>query len=315
MAVLAAAAFTTSTSAAQADVMPTGTWDGKVTGGTLGIGDEHLRPIAVPAGDPFTFTIPAGASAPVAFRAPATHVPIGPIAEGDASGMWTVGGSLDIAPIDGSVDPATGAVTGSALAHGLLRLDFASPAGGSSIYCQLGDDPTPAPPAPFALSPASANAGGAAWTDASGSATLTDNAFELMLNCGAPFITPDLDLAIVGHPVMPAGTNDLSLTVTFTRRADPVVTPPATTPPVTTTKPKTTPPPPKALPTVVKCIVPKLKGMKLKKARKAAKQAGCTVGKIKRKKSTRRKTTVLKQNTPVGAILDEGAKIKLTVAK
>jgi hypothetical protein len=313
MAVLAAAAFSTFTAAARADVMPAGTWDGQVTGGTISIGDGDLQSLAVPGGDAFVVTIPSGASAPVPFRAPATHVPIGVHTFTDpTAGTWAASGSLDVSPIDGTVNPATGAVTGTATAHGLLRLDFAGTGGGSSLYCQLGDEPAPpdapVPPSPFALNLLST----AAWSSAGGVATLGDSAFALQLNCGAPFITPDLDLQVVGHPVMPAGTNSLSLTVKFTRRPDP--TPPATAtpkpkPPVTTTPPPTTVTP------AVKCVVPKLKGLSLKKARKAAKQANCAVGSIKRKKSGRRATTVLKQARRAGAVLAQGSKINLTVAK
>ena len=88
--------------------------------------------------------------------------------------------------IDGTVDPATGAVAGTATAHGLLRLDFTAPGGSSSLYCQLGDTPTPGAPSPFALTLTST----AAWSAATGEATITDSAFALQLNCGAPWITP-----------------------------------------------------------------------------------------------------------------------------
>jgi hypothetical protein len=317
MAVLAAAAFSTSTTVAQADVMSAGTWDGKITGGTLSLGDEDLRDITVPAGDPFTFTIPTGASAPVPFTAPAMHVAIPLITETETDALWAVAGSVDLAPITGTIDPATGAVATSSTAHGLLHLDFATPSmpgSGSSIYCQLGGAPappeTPAPPAPFNLSVASATAGGAAWSAASGTATLTDKTFTATLNCGAPFITPATDLRIIGHPVMTSGMNELSLTARFTRRPDPA---PVT--PVTPATPKVVPAPPAALPVVVKCLVPKLKGMTLKQARKAAKKANCAVGKVKRKKSSRKATTVIKQGAPVGAILAQGSKIKVTVAR
>ena len=298
MAVMAAAAFSTLTTAARAGVMTVGTWDGKVTGGTLSIGDGDLQSIAVPAGDPFVVTIPAAAAAPVAFRAPATHIPIAGHSFTDTPGTWTASGSVDVSPIDGTVDPATGALAGTATAHGLLRLDFSGAGGSSSLYCQLGDAPTASPPSPFAL-----NLAGTA-------GTLTDSTFALQLNCGAPFITPDLDLAVVGHPVMPTGTNTLALTLQLTRRADPPPPPTVTPAKPTIKKPATTVTPP-----AVQCVVPKLKGLKLKKARTAAKEANCAVGSVKRKKSAKKKTTVLKQSTAAGTVLAKGTKIKLTVAK
>jgi PASTA domain-containing protein len=309
MAVLAAAAFSTTAAVAQADVMAPGTWDGQVSAGTINIGDGDLQSIAVPGGDAFTVTIPTGASAPVAFRAPATHIPIPAhtFVDPGGAGTWSASGSLDVSPIDGTVTPATGAVAGTASAHGLLRLDVESAGGSTSLYCQLGGAPAPpSAPSPFALNLLSTGA----WSAASGDATLGDATFALQLNCGAPFITPDLDLAVVGHPVMPAGTNSLALTVKFTRRPDP-------TPPPATVTPKPKPPltTPKPVTPVVKCIVPKLKGMSLKQARKAAKKANCAVGSIKRKKSGRRATTVLKQAKRAGTVLDQGSKISLTVAK
>jgi hypothetical protein len=299
MAVLAAAAFLTFTAVAHADVMAPGTWDGKVTGGTISIGDGDLQAMAVPAGDAFAITIPAGAGAPVAFRAPATHIPIArhTFVDPGGAGTWSASGSLDVSPIAGTVVPATGAITGTASAHGLLRLDVTSPSGSTSLYCQLGDAPAPpAAPSPFALNLLSTGA----WSAASGLATLGDATFALELNCGAPFITPDLDLEVIGHPVMPTGTNALALAVKFTRRADP-------TPPPTVTPPPTT--------VVVNCVVPKLRGLSLKKARKAATKAHCAVGTIKRKKSGRRATTVLKQAKRAGTVLDQGSKINLTVAR
>jgi hypothetical protein len=302
VAVLAAAAFSTFTSVANAGVMSAGTWDGKITGGTLSIGDGDLRDLAVPAGDAFSFTIPAGSAAPVAFRAPATHIPIGLHSFTDTPGTWTASGSVDVSPIDGTVDPATGALAGTATAHGLLRLDFTGAGGSSALYCQLGDTPSPQPPSSVAL-----NLVGTA-------SAFADATFALELNCGAPFITPDLDLEVVGHPVMPSGTNALSLTVVLTRRPDP--TPPATT--TTTTKQPTTTttttPRPTTVVKPVKCVVPKLKGLKLKKARKAAKKANCTIT-IKRRKSAKKATTVLKQARAAGTVLSQGATIRLTVAR
>ena len=292
--------------------MSAGTWDGKIKGGTLSIGDGDLQAMAVPAGDPFVVTIPAAAAAPVAFRVPATHIPIPAhtYTYDGAPGTWSASGSVDVSPIDGTVDPATGAVAGAANAHGLLRLDFTTSADSTSLYCQLGDTPTAAPPSPFALSLTST----AAWSGATGEATLADTTFALRLNCGAPWITPGLDLEVVGHPVMAQDMNSLSLTIKFTRRADPA--PPTT---VTTTKPPattTTKTPAKTVvPKPVQCVVPKLKGLKLKKARAAAKRANCAVGTVKRKHSAKKRTTVLKQGAATGTVLAKGAKIKLTVAK
>jgi len=307
MAVLAAAAFSTATATAHADVMTAGTWDGKITGGTLTLGNGDLHDIAVPAGDTFTFTIPAGSAAPVAFKAPATHVAI-PLKVTDNGGtQWAAAGSLDISPITGTVVPATGTIAATATAHGILHLDLAPTSGpATSLYCHLGAAPAPAndpaAPAPVALSlPGS-------WTAGSGTATLATT-FGVVMDCGVPIVFNPLP--IVGDPALPG--NALTLTASFTRQPDP-------TPPVTNSKPpastpKTTKPVKPFVPAPKQCVVPKLKGLTLKKARKKAKQANCAVGKVKRKKSGRRATTVLKQGSKVGKVLAQGAKIKLTVAK
>jgi hypothetical protein len=304
MAVLAAAAFSTVTATARADVMSAGTWDGQINGGTLTLGDGDLHDIAVPAGDAFTLTIPAGSAAPVAFKAPATHVPIPLHTQTQAGDTWSTAGSLDISPLTGTVDPATGTVAATATAHGILHLDFAASDGSSSsLYCHMGSTPAPASapaaPEPFALSL------GGAWS--AGSATLSDTTFAVVLDCGLPMGTDPV--MVIGRPALPGST--LTLTASFVRRADP---PPsaATTkkPPASTPKPPVTVTPP-----AEQCVVPKLKGLKLKKARKAAKKANCKVGTIKRKHSARKRTTVLKQNKAVGSVLANGAKIRLTVAK
>jgi DNA segregation ATPase FtsK/SpoIIIE, S-DNA-T family len=310
MAVLAAAAFSTATATAHADVMAAGTWDGKITGGTLKLGDGDLQNVAVPAGDTFTFTIPAGSAGPVAFTAPATHIAVPLTTALDGTDLYATAGSVDVSKLSGTVDPATGAVSVTAAAHGILHLDFAPTTGPStSFYCHMGNAPapssSPAAPAPFDL--------GLTGTWSGGSATLADTTVPIVLDCGVFSLGTD-PVMVIGTPTLPGSA--LTLTASFTRQADPA--PPAnnngggTKPTTTTTKPKPTK---TFTPAPVRCVVPKLKGLKLKKARKAAKQANCAVGTVKRKKSAKKRTTVLKQGTAAGTVLAEGAKIKLTVAK
>ena len=74
-------------------------------------------------------------------------------------------------------------------------------------------------------------------------------------------------------------------------------------------------PKPTVTPPAVRCVVPKLKGLKLKQARTAAKQANCAVGAVKRKRSAKQRTTVLKQGAAAGTVLARGAKITLTVSR
>jgi beta-lactam-binding protein with PASTA domain len=65
-----------------------------------------------------------------------------------------------------------------------------------------------------------------------------------------------------------------------------------------------------------KCVVPKLVGLTLKKARARIVRAHCTVGKVRRKASAKRKQgKVLAQKPRPGRRLAPGAKVSLTVGK
>ena len=61
------------------------------------------------------------------------------------------------------------------------------------------------------------------------------------------------------------------------------------------------------------CVVPKLKGKKVKAAKKALGRADCKVGTISRRKGKPGK--VIKQNPKPGKVLAPGTKVKLTVGK
>jgi hypothetical protein len=300
IAACAATAFAILTATAHADPMAAGTWEGKVTGGTLSLGNGKYRNVAVPA----------GASAPVAWTAPATRVEL-PL-ETDTDNLGTVRtatGSLDISSIAGTIDPATGVAHGTATAHGAMRLtrkDQGQPA--FSQYCYVGGDVSPAenptPLLPFAL-----NLGG--------TGTLTDTAFAANLDCGTLLPLGATGVQNIGDTVMSSGMNSLTLTTSFTHIADPPATNPNTntntqtqTQGTTTTTTTTT-----GTAEAVRCVVPKLKGLKLAKARTAAKHAHCAVGKVSRKKSGKKATTVLKQGAKAGTVLAKGSKIALTVAK
>jgi hypothetical protein len=57
------------------------------------------------------------------------------------------------------------------------------------------------------------------------------------------------------------------------------------------------------------CLVPKLKGKKLKRDRKALKKANCALGKIKGPKG--KSVKVIKQSVKPGTVLDAGSKVKI----
>lgn len=61
------------------------------------------------------------------------------------------------------------------------------------------------------------------------------------------------------------------------------------------------------------CVVSKLKGKKLKPAKKALRRANCKVGAIKRRKG--KSGQVLNQRPKPGKVLAPGAKVNLTVGR
>ena len=76
---------------------------------------------------------------------------------------------------------------------------------------------------------------------------------------------------------------------------------------------KTTPPPP-AVPTS-KCVVPKLKGLTLKKAKKALGKAGCKAGKVTHRYSGKVKKGKVVSGGKPGAELAAGSKVKISVSR
>ena len=224
VAVLAAAVFPLLATTAHADVMAAGTYSGHITGGTLTLGNGKFHDLAVPAGEAFSFTIPAGASAPVAWTAPATHVELPLQTDVDSSGIVrTAGGSLDISSIAGTVDPATGAAHGAASAHGVLRLTNSPP--DFSQFCYIGGLPS-APSAPQPLLPVD--------LDLNGTGSISDTAFTANLDCGSLIPLGMTGLPNIGDTVMPSS---LTLGVTFTRQPDPQPTIKVVTQTITTTAP------------------------------------------------------------------------------
>jgi beta-lactam-binding protein with PASTA domain len=67
---------------------------------------------------------------------------------------------------------------------------------------------------------------------------------------------------------------------------------------------------------VLKCHVPKVVGKKLAAAKSRIRAAHCRVGKITKKKSSRKKKgRVIAQSPKPGKTLPAGSKVKLTVGK
>ena len=62
------------------------------------------------------------------------------------------------------------------------------------------------------------------------------------------------------------------------------------------------------------CVVPKLKGLKLSKAKAALKKARCRTGKVTKKKSRKKKGTVIAHRPKAGSKLAAGTRVALTVS-
>ena len=62
------------------------------------------------------------------------------------------------------------------------------------------------------------------------------------------------------------------------------------------------------------CLVPKLKGKKLKPAKKKLRASGCKLGKVKKKKGATAKTgKVVRQSAKAGSVLAAGSKVTVTL--
>jgi hypothetical protein len=115
-------------------------------------------------------------------------------------------------------------------------------------------------------------------------------------------------------PAAAAGTAQLSVTTAAGKATSaqsftyvvPTSPAPASATPIT--------PAPTTPATVLRCIVPKLKGEKLKAAENALMKARCKVGKVKKKAgATARTGKVVKQSRTPGTVLPAGAKVTLTI--
>jgi hypothetical protein len=63
------------------------------------------------------------------------------------------------------------------------------------------------------------------------------------------------------------------------------------------------------------CVVPKVKKLKLKKAKRRLREADCTVGKVRKSKKVRRKKRVVKQGVAPGTSISDTAPIDLKVSR
>jgi len=74
-------------------------------------------------------------------------------------------------------------------------------------------------------------------------------------------------------------------------------------------------PPPPPPPPPVKCVVPKVKGKTLAAAKRAITKAHCSLGKVKRATSVKKKGTVIAQSPLPGKRLAKGSKVNVVLSR
>jgi hypothetical protein len=135
----------------------------------------------------------------------------------------------------------------------------------------------------------------------------------------APFAEDSATTIKVKAPPHPAGTVDVRVTTLGGTSAnfandDYDYEAPAPPPP----KPAITPPPALAAnspPPLLSCLVPRLKGLSLAKARSALSRANCTLGKVRKPKAKKLGALVVKSSSPAaGASLPAGGAVGLKLA-
>jgi PASTA domain len=279
-------------SGAGAATLPEGDYTAQFTGGSLDMG-SLLAPVALPPTDAVQITIPAGTPASVTLSGISVTVP-------------SVTGSEEIAPLttayytltavvtgfSAAIDPSTGAAGAQVSFYATLSgyitvLGFDIP-----FSCAIANVGTP-----VTINLSTANPGGSPWNPDTGDIALADNTFAIPTpTCNDATVQAGLS-TILGS--LDSGNNALTLNGRITRLPAPVLD---TTPVVT---PMDQP--------AAQCVVPKLKGKKVRNAKRALRKAGCGV-KVKKKHASRRKRgKVLRQKPARGTLLPEGSKVTIVV--
>jgi hypothetical protein len=279
---------------AQAAPIPAGVYDVTLTSGTVDIGSV-LPPSTLNSGTTFPATIGSDPfSQPIGLTVP--DIPI--VSPAGTISVTTHGAGVTIVP-------AAGSATLDATFDASITINSVGSCSLAGVTVHLTTD------------------NGSAWDPTTNAFSMVDNTFALpTLNCSPAFLT-----GVVG-PLLGStgiGNNVITLLGTAIRRPD--------VPPTTTTGTGTQPgtgttgtgggtttqqlgtTPTTTTPNVKRCVVPKLVGKTLKKAKRALKKAGCKAGKAKSKKSKKKKGRVIKQRYKAGTKLPLGTKVALTVSK
>jgi hypothetical protein len=100
-----------------------------------------------------------------------------------------------------------------------------------------------------------------------------------------------------------SGQTNLTNSPQFEQEPDWMVVPPPPPPPA--------PPPPPP----VRCVVPKVVGLRLPAARTRIRRAHCSVGRVRHARSARARGRVISQRPKFGARLRRGARVNLVVSR
>jgi hypothetical protein len=275
---------------ASADPIPAGTYTAQFTGGAVELGNVTFPIDGLAAG---TLEVPSTGAAN--WNVGAITIPDATISSSGLTGTVT---TALTGPVTATLDPATGNATASV--SGYVTIPITTPLG--STTCHVGNAMSP-----ITISPTTA--AGSPWNAATGAISLVDNTFTAGLTCDNGLIT-SLVTTYTGSTTSP-GDNVLRLNGILT--LVPTSTSGGTTQqPTTTNQPATG----QTTTTTTQCVVPKLKGRKLKKAKAALKKAGCKLGKVKRRAKRKKKAgTVIRQSKKPGTVLPAGSKVNVTVAK
>ena len=153
--------------------------------------------------------------------------------------------------------------------------------------------------------------GGSAYTAPGGEITLADNAVSLpAANCDPSAVSDTVADAFSSYAGLPTSTARVSLSGVLTLVRAAATGGGAA---LGTSAPAAAPTP--AASDAVLCVVPRLKGRRLKAARKALRRAHCRLGKVSRRKAPRRAGRVLKQSRRPGRELPEGTRVALRVGR
>jgi hypothetical protein len=327
----AIAALLFASAADAATVANPGSVTATFTGGSVKIGSGIIDAAVTPVA-PSTWTGSVDENGNVSV--PAANITFPPL-PGSADintvilGVQTMTLSGSIVPHDatGTIDPASGAAALTVPAHGTVTVTPPGGLGFGAVTCTLGSQ---AAPFPLALTTGTSGAlTGTPYNQGDGTVSLVNGTFSIP----APSCTGDAVLVTAlntyfstlnpltsGNAIRLSGVLNPILTAPLPPGATPTgggatTTTQQQTPQEQTGTTGTTGTNPLGPGATGRCVVPKLKGLKLAKAKSALTKANCKTGKIKKRKSRKRKGTVIASDPRTGVIVAPGAKVALTISK